>query len=96
MYNGLIYIKPDRFFFVNSAHVLNQEGEQCGLLKFMVKIVEKEIFDKGEERDVKEVEQKEPVRVDLVAKVSIYGAVLVVNSYYLTNFNKKKRRNLSL
>jgi hypothetical protein len=26
LYNGVLYIKPDQFFFYNTAHVLNQQG----------------------------------------------------------------------
>jgi hypothetical protein len=98
MYHGVIYLKPDQFFFQNTAHCLNQEGEQCGTLKFMVKVIEREfIIDHGEEKvDKKEAPPKEPVKVDLVAKVSIYAANLVVNSYFATLFNKKRKRNLQL
>lgn len=62
----------------------------------MVKVVEKEEAKNG---DVKEqvIEPKEPVKVNLVAKVSIYGATLAVNPYFLNTFHKKKkRRNLKL
>jgi len=41
MYNGVIYLRPDQFFFENTAYCLNQEGEQCGTLNFMVKVVER-------------------------------------------------------
>lgn len=36
------------------------------------------------------------MKVDLVAKISIYGANLVINSYFANLFEKKKKRNLSL
>ena len=98
MYHGIVYLKPDQFFFENTAHCLDQEGEQCGILKFMVRVIEREyIIDHGKELvDKEEVPAKEPVRVSMVAKVSIYGANLVVNSYFVNLFHKKKKRQLKL
>lgn len=39
LYNGLVYIKPDQFFFESSTHCFNQEGRQCGVLRYMIKVI---------------------------------------------------------
>ena len=61
----------------------------------MIKIIEKE-DDSSLNQKPKEVTPKEPVKVNLVAKVSIYGATLMVNSYFSNTFHKKKHKNMRL
>ena len=93
IYSGIIYLKPDQFFFENRTHCLNADGEQCGTVRYMVKVVEREENVKVKEQ---KFEVKEPVKVNLIGKVSIYGATFTVSPYHLNTFHKKKRRNLQL
>ncbi len=91
LYNGIVYIRPDQFFFESSSHCLSQEGRQCGVLRYMIKVVERE-----EAQGEAKVEAVEPVKVDLVAKVSVYAASLLVHSHFLLLFHKKKHPQLHL
>lgn len=43
MYNGQIYIKTENFFRPLTIHVFNSEGAKCGILKYLIKVVEKEV-----------------------------------------------------
>lgn len=44
MYNGQLYIKTENFFRPLTVHIFDaQTGEKCGILKYLIKIVEKEV-----------------------------------------------------
>lgn len=43
MYNGQIYIKTENFFRPLTVHIFNKEGSKCGIFKYMIKVVEKQV-----------------------------------------------------
>ena len=74
MYYGEIHIKPEDFFINNHFIVYNKNGQACGKVSFMIKIVDREKGVKYNEED--EVENRERIRVDLVARMTFVEAKL--------------------
>ena len=82
MYNGQIYIKTENFFRPLTVHIFNKEGSKCGIFKYMIKVVEKQVVKTAKTKP-EPVVQQATVKVDMIGKLTLYAASCIYNFYYL-------------
>lgn len=92
MYNGQIYVKTENFFRPLTIHVYNSEGIKCGILKYLIKVVEREV-KKTAKNEPAEVIEQAAVQVDLVGKIGLYTASSTFNLTVVTISNPTFRKD---
>lgn len=90
MYNGQVYIKTENFFRPLNIHVFNSDGGKCGIMKYLIKVIEKQVARTAKKVEV--VEEQPSVKVDLIGKITLYAATGNIIFYISHDFKSKLQK----